>query len=120
MQLSYVKLQVKDVAAVREWYVTRLDLHVVSETRDAVVLAGKDGGAALEIRKGRPLKDPERVVLAFNVKDVSVAFKRLQDAKLPSLVPPRKGDFGRTVATLKDPAGHTVEIFSLDLPGMDV
>ncbi len=114
MELSYVVLNVEDVDKVKTWYVQVLELSVVLQSRDSVTLAGKTGGAALEIRKGRPLDHPERVSLAFFVEDVKMVFKRLSDSKLPGLTRPRSNEHGRVMVTLKDPAGHSVEIFMLD------
>ena len=112
MKLSYITLTVEDVDKVREWYVTYFDMQVVLSDRDAVVLAAPEG-PALELRKGRPLDHPERITLGFEVEDVDVTFKRLSDGKLPFLNGPRNTRWGRRVASLKDPAGHTVEVFTL-------
>lgn len=115
MKLSYITIYTKDVQAMREWYSTKLQLRVLSEARDAVILAGEGGGAALEIRKGRGGDEhPEPVRLAFQVEDVSVVFKRMYDGGIPFLGGPQKSGFGRSVATLKDPAGNVVELFSLE------
>ncbi len=114
MELSYVVLNVEDVEKVKAWYVQVLELSVVSCHGDAYTLAGRPGGAALEIRKGRPLDHPERLTLAFHVEDVKTVFKRLSDSKLPDLRGPRTNERGRVMVTLKDPAGHSVEIFMLD------
>lgn len=108
MELSYIVLTAENPAEMRTWYSTRLGLNVILEKRDLVILGGKDGGAALEIRKGKPVGNPERVVLAFKVQDLSLSLKRLTDGKIPTK---KKTERGRTVATLKDPAGHTVELF---------
>ncbi len=115
MELSYIVLNVEDPERVRAWYVEYLEMAVVSQDRNSFLLASKGGGAALEIRRGRPLDHPERLTLAFHVDEVKAVFKRLSDRKVPFLSPPTRSERGRIVARLRDPGGHTVEIFSPDL-----
>lgn len=114
MRFSYITIQVEDVDKVREWYSTRLELRVLKDSKDYVVLGDTEGGLGLEIRRGKPLENPDRLKLSFQVDDVRVIFKRIYDGGIPFLAGPKKSNFGRTVATLKDPAGHTVEIFSVE------
>jgi pilus assembly protein CpaE len=107
--LNNVALQVEDIKTVSNWYVVRLGLAVVSQDDNSVTLAGQ-GGAALELRKGKPLDDPSRVSLAFHIEDFEVVYKRMGEGKLKR---PKKVK-GRSVVSMTDPAGHTVEIFSID------
>lgn len=115
MELSYIELPVKDLEALRTWYVTRLNLSVISESRDHFTLAGPCG-AAIEFRRGKPLENPERVKLAFRVDDLSSSLKRISDGKIQ--IGPKKTERGRIVAEVKDPAGHTVELFQVELVGI--
>ncbi len=112
MNLSYITLYVEDVQRTKAWYVTTLELAVISDRGDAVLLGGPQG-AALELRKGKPLDHPERVRLGFNVADVSTVFKRMNDRKVPLPGGLKKTERGHLAMTLKDPAGHTVEIFQV-------
>lgn len=112
MNLSYITLYVEDVQRVKAWYVATLELAVISDRGDTVLLGGPQG-AALELRKGKPLDHPERVRLGFNVADVKTVFKRMNDRKIPLLNSLRRTERGHLVMTLKDPAGHTVEIYQV-------
>lgn len=112
MNLSTITLNVDDVRRVKTWYVMTLELSVISDRGDVVILGGPQG-AALELRKGKPVSHPERVRLAFTVDDVKTVFKRMNDRKIPLPGGLKQSDHGRLVLTLKDPAGHTVEIFQV-------
>ncbi len=114
MKFSYITILVADVDKVREWYSTRLELRVLKDGKDYVVLGDTEGGLGLEIRRGKPMENPERLKLSFEVEDVKVVFKRMHDGGIPFLFGPKKSDFGRTVVSLKDPAGHTVEVFAVE------
>lgn len=119
MELSYIVLNVEDPERVRAWYVEYLEMAIVSQDRNSFLLTGKHGGAALEIRRGKPLDHPERLTLAFHVDEVKTVFKRLSDRRVPFLSPPTRGERRRIVVQLRDPAGHTVEIFSPDLKDLE-
>lgn len=109
MKLQYVVLSVDDVDRVKAWYVQYLELSVVRDRRDSFVLAGR-GGGMLELRKGKPVDHPERVTLVFEVDEIKTVFKRIHDSKI------RLGNqeipYGKEVAALKDPAGHTVIVYT--------
>lgn len=110
MKLQYVVLSVKDVDRVKAWYVQYLELAVVADRRDSFVLAG-EGGGMLEIRKGRPVDHPERITLVFEVDEIKTVFHRINDSKIRLGGGP-KNDYGKEVAKLEDPAGHTVIVYT--------
>ena len=115
LNLGYVVLPVdgKLLDDVRRWYETQLGLDHVLEDDDRYMLAGKNG-FAVEFRKGTPLRNPERVVLAFSTDDADVIFNRMRETRLLEFGP-KQTDRGLRVLRLRDPAGHTVEVFEVDL-----
>ncbi len=111
--VGFVALSVDDLYAVKEWYETELDLLVVSEGHDSFVLAGPNG-FALELRKGKPLDYPERVVVGIHSEKIDVLFTRLNEVgEVELLTNPEKTEHGRRVVRTNDPAGHTVELFEV-------
>lgn len=115
MNLGYVVLPVdgKILDDVRRWYETQLDLDNVRKDGDRYMLAGKNG-FAVEFRKGSPLPNPERVVLAFSTDKADVIFNRMRET-MPFASGPKETERGMRVIRLRDPAGHTVEVFEVDL-----
>jgi len=111
MDLTYIVVHTTDLAGVRDWYVTHLDLHPEWESEAFVRLVGDDG-AALGIHEGTPVATPEAVHLHFEVADVDATYDRLQ-AALAFEAPPQDTDWGHRVITTHDPAGHTVELYTL-------
>jgi catechol-2,3-dioxygenase len=111
--VGYIALPVDNYVEVKQWYVEEVNLYVVSEADNSVVLAGPNG-FALELRKGKPLDRPERVVVGIHAEKIDVLFTRLNEVRdVELLVNPEKTEHGRRVLRTKDPAGHTVELFEV-------
>lgn len=111
MDLGYIALYVDDLGEIVDWYETQLDLFKVSERDDAVVMAGANG-FAVEFREGTPLDNPERVVLAFTTEEPDVIFERWRKGGLP--IGSKEMTFGRRLMSVRDPAGHTVQVFEVE------
>lgn len=108
--LDYVTLVVDDVESPAAFYDDHLGLRRV-EDGDAFVLLAGDGGASVGLHAGEPLAHPERVQLHFPVPSVDDAHERLSEAGLRFESGPSETPWGYRVAELRDPAGHTVELF---------
>jgi predicted enzyme related to lactoylglutathione lyase len=112
--VGFIALFVDDLYGVKDWYVKQLDLFVVSDGDDSVVLAGKNG-FAVELRKGKPLDHPERVVLGVHSDEIDVLFRRLHEAgTVEILTGADETKHGRRIIRTHDPAGHTVELFEVE------
>jgi catechol-2,3-dioxygenase len=111
--VGYIALSVDNFIEVKQWYEEEVNLFTVSEGHDSVVLAGPNG-FALELRKGKPLDHPERVVVGIHSDKIDVLFTRLNEVgDVELLVNPEKTEHGRRVLYTNDPAGHTVEFFEV-------
>jgi hypothetical protein len=111
--MGFVALYVDDLDKVKQWYVTQLDLMISSEADDSVVLAGKNG-FAVELREGKPLDDPDRVVLGVHSDEVDVLFTRLHEIGAAEMLTSADDtERGRRIVRTHDPAGHTVEVFEV-------
>jgi len=115
MNLAYVTLYVSDLALLRDWYVHNLGLSIVWQSPSFVLLKGT-GGAMLGLHQGAPLAEPERVQLHFEVPDVDALYETLYARGLPFRHGPQEMPWGVRMAALRDPAGHTVELYT-PLPG---
>ncbi len=109
LDLGYIVLPVRgdQLSEIQRWYETQLDLYNVSRDDDAVLMAGANG-FAVEFRKGRPVGNPERVVLAYFTDDADAMFEEIRRRGFKGKP---ESAFGARVLRLKDPAGHTVEIY---------
>lgn len=114
MNLGAVVLYTEDIAALSKWYITRLDFYMVSENRNSAVLAGPNG-FAIELRRGRSPEHPERVHLLFYTETLDPSLTTLRRKPISGLVgEPRRTNRGRRVVSMRDSAGHTLEIVEVD------
>jgi catechol 2,3-dioxygenase-like lactoylglutathione lyase family enzyme len=111
LKFSYVTLYVHDLETVRDWYVEVLGLQVAWGSGGFARLVGKDG-LGLGLHRGAPLADPGKVQLHFEVPDVDAIYEQLLGRGVVSDHGPTDTSWGYRVATLHDPAGHTVELFT--------
>lgn len=111
MKFSYVTLYVDDLETVRAWYVGHLGLQVAWGSDGFALLAGKDG-LSLGLHKGTALADPSKVQLHFEVPDIDSIYEQLLGRGLVFAHGPKTMPWGYRVATLRDPAGHTIELFT--------
>lgn len=96
--------------ACKSWYINHLDLKTAWESEGFVLLRG-DRGANLGLHVGQPLQRPEKVQLHFKVPNVDRKCKRLKRQGVEIHGFPQNTSWGYRVAVLRDPAGHTVELF---------
>lgn len=113
--LTYVTLPVNksDLLLVRDWYLQVIGLSVVWESDDFVLLAGENG-ARPGLHTGTPLSEPGKVQLHFKVIDADVdeVYTRLKNQGVIFLQGPTDTPWGYRVASLYDPIGHMVELYS--------
>jgi catechol 2,3-dioxygenase-like lactoylglutathione lyase family enzyme len=113
MKLSYLTLPVdgSQLVSTRDWYVEVIGLAKVWQSDDFVLLEG-EGGARLGLHRGRPLSEPEKVQIHFEVPDVDRVHEYLTGQGIVFRQGPADTSWGYRVASLQDPIGHTVELFS--------
>ena len=113
MFLRHLHLHVGDVDSVRNWYVANLGLSVVHEVPGQLIILGNEGDCQLGLEAGVPVSEPERVHLIFRVSDVDSQYAKLVDRVDVDVVqPPEDQPYGHRVAVIRDPAGHTVELYT--------
>ncbi|HVC32358.1 MAG TPA: VOC family protein [Chloroflexota bacterium] len=108
---TYVTLYVEDLQKVRDWYTDNVGLAASFESASFVMLAGT-GGGRIGLHQGTSLPQPERVQLHFEVPDVDALYQRLTEQGVSFKQAPTNASWGYRVATLQDPAGHTVELYT--------
>lgn len=81
------------------------------ESDDFVLMTG-ECGARLGIHHSSSLRDSERVNLHFEVKVVDQTYQNLRADGLEFALPPKDTDWGYRTAVIRDPAGHSVELFT--------
>ncbi|SRR5712691_7680902 len=109
MRFSLVTLFVGDPDALRDWYADHLGLTVAEQTPRFVRLADRSGKPCVAFHVGNPVGAPDHVQLHFEVDDVDAEYERLRGSVEFTESPDDK-PWGWRVATLRDPAGHTVEL----------
>ena len=110
--LTYVTLQVGDIPPVRDWYVRVVGLRVEHETEGQIAVLAGDGRCRLCLESGRPVSEPDRVDLLFQVDSVDTTWRRLVDAGITFWRGPTDEAYGQRNAILFDPVGHKVEFFA--------
>src|SRR5579883_2774141 len=111
ISLTYITLFVSEVETVRDWYVRHLGLRAETDSGQFVRLVGTEG-AMLGLHRGAPAQHPERIQIHFQVLDVDAFCRRLMADGVTFDREPSDAPWGLRVASLRDPAGHTVEIYS--------
>jgi catechol 2,3-dioxygenase-like lactoylglutathione lyase family enzyme len=110
MRFSLVTVFVEDPGRLREWYTGNLGLTVSSETPRFVQLADQSGRPCVAFHVGAPPEHPNRIQLHFEVEDVDAEYERLRGQGLAFEERPEDKPWGWRVASVRDPAGHTVEL----------
>jgi catechol 2,3-dioxygenase-like lactoylglutathione lyase family enzyme len=113
VKFSYLTLQVDEsqLELTRDWYIRVIGLSKAWQSDDFVLLEGTDG-ARLGLHRGMSLSEPEKVQIHFEVPDVNRAYERLTSQGIDFHQSPTDTPWGYRVATLRDPVGHTVELFT--------
>jgi catechol 2,3-dioxygenase-like lactoylglutathione lyase family enzyme len=99
------------IGSARDWYIEVIGLSTAWESDDFVLLAGKDG-ARLGFHAGIPLSEPDKVQIHFEVPDIDEVYARLKGQGVIFHQAPTNTSWGYRVASLHDPIGHTVELFT--------
>ena len=110
VRFSLVTLFVKEPRATADWYVDRLGLKLEEQNERFVRLADDRGEPCVAFHVGAPVARPDHVQLHFQVDDVDASYRELQGAGIAFVEPPTDKPWGWRVATVIDPAGHTVEL----------
>jgi catechol 2,3-dioxygenase-like lactoylglutathione lyase family enzyme len=110
MKFSLVTVFVEEPGRLRDWYTRYLGLTVSSETPRFVQLADASGRPCVAFHVGEPLGHPGQVQLHFEVDDVDAEYDRLRGEGLAFEGGPDDKPWGWRVASVRDPAGHTVEL----------
>src|SRR5687768_4352036 len=111
VRLGHVTLRVRDLATARDWYAHNLGLRDVARRPDFVLLGAEDG-PRLGLRAGEPVGDPDRVHLHFEVADVDALYEAIRLRGVAFESPPTNMPWGFRIATLRDPDGHTVALYT--------
>ncbi len=110
MRFSVVTLFVDDPATVSAWHTTNFGLTVEEQSERFVRLADDAGRPCVAFHVGNPVSRAAQVQLHFEVDDVDAEYEGLRSAGLDFEEPPTDKPWGWRVASIKDPAGHLVEI----------
>ena len=111
VRLGYVTLRVRDVAVTRDWYARNLGLRDVVRRERFALLADEDG-PRLGLHEGEPVVHAARMQLHFLVEDVDTLYGALRARGVLFESPPTNKPYGFRVATLRDPDGHAVELYT--------
>ncbi len=112
MLLRHVHVHVPDVEKVAKWYRTTLGLHEVYRFEEKLIILGSQGDCQLGLEVGPALGSPERLHLIFRVEDVDATLARLRSRNVEIDGGPEDQPYGHRVMWLKDPVGHTVELYT--------
>jgi catechol 2,3-dioxygenase-like lactoylglutathione lyase family enzyme len=110
VRFSLVTVFVEDPGRLRDWYTGKLGLTVSSETPRFVQLADASGRPCVAFHVGEPIGHPGQIQLHFEVDDVDAEYERLRGDGLTFDEGPTDKPWGWRVASVRDPAGHTVEL----------
>jgi len=110
MKINVITLFVERPQEVREWYQTKLGLAALP---GGPLLMTDEEGPMLNFLHGRQ-DHPEQIQLHFEVPDVDAFYQELTAKGVSFSEPPKVMPWGWRHAYTQDPAGHTVEIVSLD------
>jgi catechol 2,3-dioxygenase-like lactoylglutathione lyase family enzyme len=111
VRLGYLTLRVRDVAVARDWYAHNLGLRDVVR-RERFALMSDDDGPRLGLHEGEPVAHAGSVRLHFLVEDVDTLHGALRARGIQFESPPTNMPWGFRVAILRDPDGHTVELYT--------
>jgi len=113
MRFSYLTLQADEsqLDFARDWCIQVIGLSKVWQSDDFVLIEG-DEGAGLGLHRGRPLTEPEKVQIHFEVPDVDQAYERIASQGANFSHGPADTPWGYRLVTLRDPVDHTVELFA--------
>ncbi len=113
LKIHSVMIGTDDLPRLAAFYRDIIGLKPQMEDGSFVVFQG-EGGAQLALGvhsgvKGRA-KDPDRVIVDFQVEDCQGEYQRL-NAKSVKFTRPPSQDEGFIVATFQDPDGNTLQLF---------
>ncbi len=126
MRVEHIAFQVKDPAAVADWYgqylgfrVARLaggpaNTHFLADAAGRVVLELYNNGGAPQ--PDYPAMHPLMLHVAFAVDDIAAAHARLVAAGASSFSPPETSASGDQFAMLRDPFGLPIQLVHRHTP----
>ena len=111
--LRHLHLHVGDVQSVCEWYSSVLGLETIYANGDQLAILGNRGDCQLGLEAGPPVSEPERIHLIFRVPDVDALYEELRlNGAVEHITPPADQPYGHRVFAVRDPIGHTVELYT--------
>ena len=115
LKIHSVMIGTEDLPRLAAFYRDVVGLKPEMEDTNFVVFAG-EGGAQLALGvhsevKGRA-KDPDRVIVDFQVDDCQAEYARL-NAKGVEFARPPSQDQGAIIATFADPDGNLLQLFQM-------
>lgn len=117
MQLSAVRVFVRDLSAATPFYADRLGLPVTVDGTDQgwCVLRAGDVDLVLEAVAADAPADDQALVgrftgLSFAVDDIEARYRSLQALGVPFAEPPARQPWGGVLATFTDPAGNALQL----------
>ena len=115
LKIHSVMIGTEDLQRLAAFYRDVMGLKPEMEDGSFVVFQGEGGaqlalGAHSEV-KGRA-KDPDRVIVDFDVDDCQAEYERLKAQGVEFIRPPGQ-DEGAIIATLSDPDGNLLQLFQM-------
>ena len=113
MLLRHVHINAGNVDTARDWYLRNLGLSLVHEVPGKLAILSGKGDCQLGLEAGEPVSEPERVHLIFRVDDVDSVYAELaRGGEVQVVRPPESEPYGHRVAIVRDPVGHTIELYT--------
>jgi catechol 2,3-dioxygenase-like lactoylglutathione lyase family enzyme len=112
IKIGHVLLHVKEIEGLRDWYVENFGFKVNHQFQKQLVVLSTDGEAKLVLERGEPIQNPSQICLLFEVENVDQKYKDLVGRGISFKTEPEDQPYGQRTCLLKDPAGHSLEIYT--------
>ncbi len=112
MRLSSVHIHIGDLDPILGWYVDTIGLQTTHRHRDKLAMIRGSGDCLIGLEAGSPVSEPERIHLIFEVANVDQTYEDLVRRGVVFVRRPENEPYGHRVAILRDPVGHTLELFT--------
>jgi len=114
-RIHSVVIWTDDVRRLTPFYTEKLGLEAEMEGDDFVVFNNPQGGTQLALGRHSkthgPAREPDRIMVNFNVNDITRTYEKLSSAGVEFTRPPSPEMDGFTLATFRDPDGNTLQLF---------
>jgi glyoxylase I family protein len=126
MRVEHIAFQVKDSAAVADWYVKNLGFRVARHAGgpgNTHFLVDDVGHVVIELYNNPTAPQPDYASMhplllhvAFAVDDIAAAYQRLLAVGATSFSPPETASSGDQFAMLRDPFGLPIQLVRRQTP----